>query len=82
MNEVEPIVFLVDDNALFRRSTERLIRTAWLNVQAFSCARDFLNGPRQAGPSCLVLDVRMPGLSGMDLQLKRLGWESIFQSYS
>jgi FixJ family two-component response regulator len=68
MNAVEPIVFLVDDDQLFRRSTERLIRTAGLNVQPFSSARDFLKSPRPEGPACLVLDVRMPGLSGMDLQ--------------
>jgi FixJ family two-component response regulator len=68
MNAVEPMVFLVDDDPLFRRSTERLIRTAGLNVQPFSSARDFLESPRPEGPACLVLDVRMPGLSGMDLQ--------------
>jgi FixJ family two-component response regulator len=68
MNEVEPIVFLVDDDELFRRSTERLIRTAGLNVQPFTSAHDFLKGPRPEGPACLVLDVRMPGLSGMELQ--------------
>jgi FixJ family two-component response regulator len=68
MNAVEPIVFLVDDDQLFRRSTARLIRTAGLNVQPFSSARDFLKSPRAEGPACLVLDVRMPGLSGMDLQ--------------
>jgi FixJ family two-component response regulator len=68
MNEVEPIVFLVDDDELFCRSTERLIRIAGLNVQPFTSARDFLKGPRPEGPACLLLDVRMPGLSGMDLQ--------------
>jgi len=68
MNVVEPIVFLVDDDQLFRRSTEQLIRTAGLNVQPFSSARDFLKSPRPEGPACLVLDVRMPGLNGMDLQ--------------
>jgi FixJ family two-component response regulator len=68
MNEVAPIVFLVDDDQLFRRSTERLIRTAGLNVQPFTSARDFLQSTRPEGPACLVLDVRMPGLSGMDLQ--------------
>jgi FixJ family two-component response regulator len=77
MNEVEPIVFVVDDDELFRRSTERLIRTAGLNVQPFASARDFLKHPRPEGPACLVLDVRMPGLSGMDLQreLTRSGIE-------
>lgn len=68
MNGVEPIVFLVDDDALFRRSAERLIRTAGLNVQPFASARDFLKSPRPEGPACLVLDVQMPGLNGMDLQ--------------
>jgi FixJ family two-component response regulator len=68
MNEVEPIVFVVDDDDLFRRSTERLIRAAGLNVQPFTSARDFLRKPQPEGPACLVLDVRMPGLSGMDLQ--------------
>lgn len=68
MNEVEPIVFLVDDDDLFRRSTERLIRTAGFNVQPFTSARDFLKNPRTEGPACLILDVRMPGLNGLDLQ--------------
>jgi FixJ family two-component response regulator len=68
MSEAGPIVYVVDDDEMFRRSTERLIRTAGLNVQPFSSALDFLNGPKAEGPSCLVLDVRMPGLSGMDLQ--------------
>jgi FixJ family two-component response regulator len=68
MTEVEPIVYIVDDDASVRRSTERLIRSAGLKVQAFVSARGFLNNPRAEGPACLVLDVRMPGLSGMDLQ--------------
>ncbi len=68
MNEVEPIVILIDDDELFRRSTERLIRTAGLNVQPFSSASDFLKSARPEGPACLVLDVRIPGFSGMELQ--------------
>lgn len=68
MNEAGPMVYIVDDDSLFRRSTERLIRTAGLNVLPFASARDFLKSPRPEGPACLVLDVRMPGLSGMDLQ--------------
>jgi FixJ family two-component response regulator len=68
MSKVEPIVFIVDDDHLFRRSTERLIRTSGLNVQPFASARDFLKSSRPEGPACLVLDVRMPGLSGLDLQ--------------
>jgi len=68
MNEVEPIVFIVDDDLSVRRSTERLIRSAGLKVEAFASAREFLNHRHPEGPACLVLDVRMPGLSGMDLQ--------------
>jgi len=68
MAEAEPIVFIVDDDLSVRRSTERLIRAAGLKVQTFTSAREFLRNPRPEGPACLVLDVRMPGLSGMDLQ--------------
>jgi len=68
MTEPEPIVFIVDDDPSVRRSTERLIRSAGLKVQTFASAREFLKHPRIEGPACLVLDVRMPGLSGMDLQ--------------
>ena len=68
MNDVAPIVFLIDDDDMFRRSTERLIRSAGFNMQAFISAGDFLKSPKPQGPACLVLDVRMPGLSGMDLQ--------------
>jgi FixJ family two-component response regulator len=68
MTEPEPIVFIVDDDPSVRRSTERLMRSAGLKVQTFSSAREFLKDSRIEGPACLVLDVRMPGLSGMDLQ--------------
>ena len=68
MAELEPTVFVVDDDASVRRSTERLIRIAGFKVQTFESARDFLNYLRPEGPACLVLDVRMPGLSGLDLQ--------------
>jgi FixJ family two-component response regulator len=68
MNEVEPIVFIVDDDLSVRRSTERLVRSAGFNVQSFASAAAFLKSPRADGPACLVLDVRMPGLNGMDLQ--------------
>jgi FixJ family two-component response regulator len=68
MTEPEPIVIIVDDDPSVRRSTERLIRSAGLKVQSFASAREFLGHPRPEGPACLVLDVRMPGLSGMELQ--------------
>ena len=68
MTEPEPIVFIVDDDPSVRRSTERLVRSAGLKVQTFTSAREFLKDVKFEGPACLVLDVRMPGLSGMDLQ--------------
>ena len=68
MTDPDPIVFIVDDDPSVRRSTERLMRSAGLKVQTFSSAREFLKDSRIEGPACLVLDVRMPGLSGMDLQ--------------
>ena len=68
MIEADAIVFVVDDDPSVRRSTERLLRTAGFKVQTHSSAREFLDAHRPEGPACLVLDVRMPGLSGMDLQ--------------
>ena len=63
-------VFLVDDDASVRKALTRLIKSAGYQVQAFASARDFLEHWATAddGPACLVLDVRMPGLSGLDLQ--------------
>ena len=68
MIDPEAVVFVVDDDPSVRRSTERLLRSAGLKVQTYSSAREFLASHRPEGPACLVLDVRMPGLSGMDLQ--------------
>jgi FixJ family two-component response regulator len=62
-------VFLVDDDPSVRKALTRLIRSAGYDVQAFASAREFLeSGWDRQGPACLVLDVRMPGLSGIDLQ--------------
>ena len=63
-----PLVFIVDDDASVRKSLARLVRAAGFDVETFASARDFLARPRYDGPSCLVLDVRMPGLTGLDLQ--------------
>jgi len=75
MTETEPIVFIVDDDLSVRRSTERLVQSAGFKVQTYTSAREFLKNPRPEGPACLVLDVRMPGLNGLDLQreLTQLG---------
>jgi len=68
MIKAAPLVYLVDDDASFRRSTERLIEAAGFRVKPFSSARDFLRRKRSQGAACLVLDVQLPGLSGLDLQ--------------
>jgi FixJ family two-component response regulator len=68
MGEAESIVFIIDDDPLYRRSTERLVRSIGFSVQSFESARDFLSSRRPNVPSCLILDVRLPGLSGLDLQ--------------
>jgi FixJ family two-component response regulator len=77
MPEPDAIVIVVDDDESFRRSTERLIRSAGFKVQSFSAATEFLKAERPNAPACVVLDVRMPGLSGLDLQkqLARTGIE-------
>jgi len=64
----ETIVFIIEDDPPFRRSTEMLIGSTGLSVQAFSSAEEFLRSRRPDVPSCLVLDVRLPHLSGLDLQ--------------
>ncbi len=68
MLAVAPTVFVVDDDPSVRRSATRLLASAGYTVEAFASAREFLARERYAGPCCLVLDVRMPGLSGLELQ--------------
>jgi len=70
-----PVVYIVDDDASVRKSLARLVAEAGYTVSAFASARDYLARPRSAGPSCLVLDVRMPGLTGLDLQQALAGEE-------
>jgi FixJ family two-component response regulator len=61
-------VFIVDDNPSVRKALTRLIRSAGYEVKAFASAKEFLADGQDAGVACLVLDIRMPGLSGIDLQ--------------
>ena len=70
MKELEPIVFLIDDDRMIREGMQSLIRSVGLRVQTFASAQEFLQAKRPDEPSCLVLDVRMPGVSGLDLQRK------------
>ena len=66
--ESEPVVFIVDDDASVRKSLERLVRSVGLRGETFASAPEFLQRAGADGPSCLVLDVRMPGVSGLALQ--------------
>jgi len=68
VTEADALVFVIDDDAAMRRSLENLIRSVGLRVEAFASAQDFLSIKREDVPGCLVLDVRLPGLSGLDLQ--------------
>ena len=68
MGDAAPSVLLVDDDPDFRDSVARLLRTVGLETRQFSSVSDFLRADPPNGPTCLVLDVRMPGRSGLDLQ--------------
>jgi RNA polymerase sigma factor (sigma-70 family) len=72
----DPLIYVLDDDASVRASLERLMRSVGLEVRSFPSAAEFLSQGREDRPSCLVIDVRMPGLSGLDLQetLTASGW--------
>ena len=64
----EPTVFVVDDEPIIRSSLQRLIESVSLRVETFAAANEFLDAYQPGRPGCVVLDVRMPGISGLDLQ--------------
>ncbi|MFZ1904221.1 MAG: response regulator [Steroidobacteraceae bacterium] len=68
MSSPEPLIFLVDDDDSFREALRRLLTSAGLRVEAFPTAQAFLDAKRPEVPCCLVLDVDLPGLGGLDLQ--------------
>ena len=68
MREAEPVVFVIDDDEMIRDGIQSLIRSVGFRVKTFASAQDFMRAKREDAPACLVLDVRMPGLSGLDLQ--------------
>ena len=67
----DPVVYVIDDDESVCRSLRRLIKSMGHNVRTFNSAKDFLNQRCQNVPGCLILDVRMPGMDGLELQ-KRL----------
>ncbi len=66
--EGAPTVFVIDDDALVRRSVQGLLKSVGLRSEAFETAEEFLQAKRPDVPSCLVLDVSLPGISGLDFQ--------------
>jgi len=68
MTERDTIVFVVEDDPALRDALQRLMRSVGLRAQTFGSAQEFLSSQRPDAPACLVLDVRLPGLSGLDLQ--------------
>jgi len=67
-SESQPIVFVIDDDPNMREAMQRLFRSVGLQVQVFDSSTQFLQAELNDGPSCLVLDVRLPGLGGLDFQ--------------
>ena len=68
MTEPDPIVFVVDDDPSVRRAIKRLVESVGLHVEVFGSAQEFLQAARPDTSSCLVLDIRLPGISGLDFQ--------------
>jgi len=75
MNEHNPFVCVIDDESAIRESLRNLFRSVGLKVQTFASAQEFLSNRPSENPSCIVLDVRMPGITGLELQ-RELGGES------
>lgn len=69
----QPVVFIVDDDSSVRKALTNLLRSVGLKVETFGTAQEFLSSKHPDAPGCLVLDVRLPGLSGLDLQRQLAG---------
>src|ERR1700733_12116347 len=67
---VPKMVAVVEDDESCRLALQRLLKSAGFSVQSFTCAEEFLNSGRQQETGCLIADIRMPGMSGLDLQAK------------
>jgi FixJ family two-component response regulator len=68
MTEPAPTVFVVDDDSSLRRAIKRLLESVGVQVELFGSAHEFLQAKRPDAPSCLVLDIRLPGISGLEFQ--------------
>ena len=68
MTQEQPVVIVVDDDPSIRKAIDRLLRSVGLRVELFESAQEFLRSNRRDAPSCIVLDVRLPGQSGLNLQ--------------
>jgi FixJ family two-component response regulator len=73
MTKVNQVVFVIDDDSSMRSAIKRLLEAVGLNVQTFASALEFLESELPDVPGCVILDVRMPGLSGLDLQREMAG---------
>jgi FixJ family two-component response regulator len=72
MSDITPIIYIVDDDISVRESLEALVASAGWRPELFVCAEDFLAHPRKPAPGCIILDVSLPDLNGLELQ-KRIG---------
>ena len=68
MTEEQPVVFVIDDDGMVRDAVKDLLRSVGLKVESFGSAQDFLQSKRSDAPGCIVLDVRLPGASGLEFQ--------------
>jgi FixJ family two-component response regulator len=73
MTETAPIVFVVDDDPSVRKSLDRMLKSAGYRAEAFASATEFLQRGAHSGPGCLVLDVQLPELNGLELQHRLAG---------
>lgn len=78
MSEIEPVVCIVDDDESVRQSLVQLTKAIGFDVKAYPCAQEFLDSHDYSAPGCLILDVRMPGMSGLGLQEKLSELKSSF----
>ena len=76
MDKNQSMIYVIDDDASVRKAFARLLRSANLDAETFSSAEEFLSSPKQKENACIIIDIRMPGLTGFDL-LERLVTERI-----